>query len=388
VPAEIKGQWFVDVSIGGISLDFEAVTSLIVVEESGNMCPTFELTASIRGLDILKNKLHADSDVVIRLGPSSQTSFQYAFEIVDLPDIPALRAKNEHLVKLSGIRKGYRKYYYDTWIKSYADTVSTEVIDEICSWVFGKSATLSHASKDSMTWINPAMSFREFVDHLWIHGYKDATSLFVPAIDLSNFIIYTDVIWRLNAGRSNAILTYAHGGTKDSRTFEYTSPMLNESTGFLGAYAGAGRSVGEWDLTGQTHTKQQITAGTATAQRVPTISPYQRRFPLRHLDKDNVHENFNVAYLQNQTNLARFSQVGGNVMLPNQITVGDTKRSISLLDKVTFLLENPESEGGKSNQSDTFFSGDYIVTKISRAYGDSSYYERIYFCRDGFGQVA
>ena len=384
----VDGQWYLDVSIDGKSFGIEDVTSLVVVEEVGNLAPTFELTASIKGLDILKKSLHTDSEVIIKLGPSPNEAFQYAFKLFELPAVPGMRSHYEHLATISGIRAGMEKYFYDTWVKSYADMPSTEVIDTITTFAFGKSATISHASNDKMTWINPGIPFRDFLDFLWMRGYRQDDSLYVPAIDLSGFLIYTDVIWRLKSGSPDLILTHAHsGGSNDPKVLEYTSPMLHQNTGFLGAYAGSGRKMGEWDLQGGTHKELTYKGKKAVANLAPVLSPYERRFAPGLYDEDNVHEKFNEGWLQNQTNLAFFSQVGGSVMIPNKSTAGDVEKRGSLLGKVTFLLENPDSQTEPTGESDTFFSGDYIISKIVRAYADSSYYEKYHFCREGFQQV-
>jgi len=383
---EITNQLYLDVSIGGTEVNFDAVTELIIVEEPGNVFPSFKLNLVLTDYTIISEKLNVGQEVQIQIGPNRDESFRYKFDPVKVEVSPGVRARHEYLVKITGLLAGADKYFNSRVVGSY-DGLSTDVIKNMASVYVNTAATpvVATSSADSMKWISWGLSPRAFVDHLWMHGYKEG-SLFVPAITVDGVFRYIDVIDRIHNGISSISLA-EHGSESSSSDFTFTAPYVSDSSGFLNAWTAQGKSQAVWDLEQGVYTETDPQSVEGKTKVQSTHTRMQNRMPTAHYTASNQHKDYHKARLSNMKGLTQFSRVGGSVVIADRTTLGAVKRTISPLDKASLFFQDPNVSEIPSAKSDPFLSGEYILTRIVRGYSHSGYYERIHFCREGHRQI-
>ena len=382
---EVKGQYFLDVKIGGKPLNFDAVHELLIIEEAGNFFPTFKLDMELAEYEILKDKLHYDSKIDIYLGPTRDASMRSSFRMTRIEDYPGAKDPRQHIIRLTGVYDGYDKYFHSRVLLS-DDNSSLDVIKTLVSLYLGTTAIFRGTTSDEMKWISWGLSPRAFIDHLWLHGYNEG-SLFVPTITMDGVFRMYDIIDVLNSGSPKLRLVPVEAQFDDPRKFMYNQPRIVDSSGLLNSWMGGGREIDQWDLKEGDHTQISPNDDKGSTKQQSDFGVFEKRFPQVHYDPDNVHENFHKAHTTNLRNLAKFSRSQVSVVLPGRITAGDTRPVLAPLDKVLFTLENPDGDKAIDGQADPYFSGEYVVSKIHRAYVNQAYNERIYCCREGHGYL-
>jgi len=385
----IEGQWQGSVKVGERSLAIDEIVSLLVVEDAGNLLPTFRLSFSTADPELTEYELSENSLVQISFGTDSQNQQLYdkfkptKFEVHMNP-----RANGEYIAEVVGILDRH-KFLSDASIRAFAGNSSSvmKIIAQEC--LVGdleSDPIISNTSSDSMTWLQYNITPKEMVQQLWMHGYFDDNVLMVPAITSSGQLIYSDLISKLrNRTSYDWVFMEGEGGDDDSQIVTIKEPFCTSSSGFLNHWAGNERFLNEWNFVSgvQKELRHEVesTLSDAVSLSPRTKEDYNRYFPDEFYVPENMHSRFHEAKLRNLINLAIFS-----LAKVKTSSVGIRKPKMKILDSAMLLTQRPSSSQGSESPSfaSAFYSGKYIITRIGKSLSAGQYSESYELCRDGF----
>lgn len=384
----IENQWVMTVTMDDVVVSAPEVTELFVVEEAGNVLPTFSLTFETDNPRLSDKKLLENAQARISFGPDlehkSETQYFRPTKVTVLKNFRSLGYDN---VQILGILD-QQSYISHSEIRVF-DKTSVQAMQDIAgNHLMGYDGVSS--SEDRMKWLQPNITPKSMIDHLWSHGRVSGSSVLVPAIGADGILVCRDLVHELEAKKSRWLMT-EYASQIDDQTIVVSAPVIVSNSGFLNNWVGNERRGYELDLVRQTQREiiADFTGVTGTGvNTVPrsalSLGLYRRFFPEMPFDEDNQHQYFNDSYIQNLVNLALFSLVTVSV------STTTTFRPVRLLDTVLYMVPMPQekTEGGivRGNpvSASQFFSGKYVVTKRMRGIKAGQYSESFSLNRAGF----
>ena len=399
MPSGIQDSWYASVRIGGIETLTEEMGNLTMVERLGNVWPYFELRLKVANPILIDNFLHTEHDIEVVMGPTFNKAQAIKLRPTKIDVVDDLEDGTTKAVTFTGLLSGFTDYLYTTKVRAFKNQTTGQIIS---STLVGDLIPNVEATDDLMTWLQWNITDKAMVDHLWLHSRALTDGgLMVPAIQWDSIFSYLDVEKELqDADPSIIFQPYEVGDDQLDRRVQYSSKYSTMSTGYQNRWAASGRVQSVWDTAKDSVSEIQQVPARSGFNVYPTVQGYSKRLQ-QGRENDNVYEGFNDSRLNNLTRMAQFGYVDVVVNTSDRVSIGreivrlSPGRKARLLTSRTALgrrdLRSFEgSDKGAQDlprESDSLYSGDYLITEIRRVLTNRSYNEVFVLGRPGVQNI-
>jgi len=350
----VEGQYQFKFDIGSSQdvIKEGELETFTLIEEAGNVLPSFDLVFQT-----------SDDAVLADLNEGNKLNVTFG------RDIDGAILSSLFITKSSVVRVGDQKYrvacvgLYDA--PKYVTVKQMEISEEksayeIIQMVGGRHFRVDinrGPSDDKQYWIQPSITDKQMVNHLWMHSYLGGsfTSIAITSEgemrvrDMKKLAGSGKVFEYSNRGDAKNILIY-------DGDYEYVS-----NSGFLNHILGYGREKILHALEKGNYSEKIVEAVSpmlASSGSHNKTSVSEPRYDIHQVQaEDNVDQNYWEAFIQNLVNLATFSSHAIRLNVTNQF------HTVKALDLVYFKDDPPQRPKEEASE---FFTGLYVVTKVSR----------------------
>jgi len=370
----IDGKYIFKFSIGDKE-DFimpNELRGFTMVENAGNILPTFEMTFE-----------SADETILSYLNEGNPIKVSFGRSADDMVDVELMK------VVLEVGHMGDLKYTFRIvgimnsmgYLSSSNKFISTnksgvETINEIVSKYFKFVSNISK-SEDSQIWINPSLPDRNFVNELWLHSYK-SNSFIATGITSGGEFVLSDIKTLVSTPYKWRFISEVKDTKKDV-TFD-GDIIYKSDTGFINKWMGYGREQILFDLDngGSQVILEDPTPFLSLIDKVDRNASVESRLANSGFLNENVHLNYWNAYLRNLIHLATFSTTSTVVSFPNEF------KPIKILDLVMLMDESIQPNKQSSSEN---LSGLFLTSKIVRTLSNNNLSTVVYLNRESLNSI-
>lgn len=369
----VEGQYIVSFTLGRYS-DFISESDLlkfVMIEECGNVLPTFELVFYIRD-DRYLGLLTETNALKVSFGKTQENLVDTQLNISNLEAVG--HGSSKRTVVINGFITN-TAYIYNTQINITEKISAIEALSELATANNFIPKFNVEKSSDSQYWVQANVSAKRFANDLWLHS--DIPDSFCGlAIGSDNSFIVKDIKklisedykWRFTLS------------SNESNDIPYDTDLtVSSQSGLINYWAGYGQNKLIFDLENEDFrfVSQEAKPVIALTKEIARKSGIEKRYMNTGMQNENVHVNYWQAALRNITNLVIF----GSIRV--RLSFRDTYKDIKPLDLVLFN----ESDIANPSLSTEFHSGLYIVSKVSRQIQNRQYVTTVDLNRESFNQV-
>jgi hypothetical protein len=342
-----------------------------IIEESGNVLPSFELVFKVKDEKIL-SYLNEGTDFKVTYGRDTDSTTDSMLMVLNKSY--SRQGKDSRVLRATGLYAA-PNYISGSGLKITTPLSSVEVMKQVVSKYFKPVFNLE-VSNDVQTWIQHNVSDKTFVNELWLRSYVEGSFL-ACGISSSGEFILKDIRqdlqnkhdWRFTSSPTlkNDILYDGDFGIEDS-------------SGFLNNWMGYGRERMVYNLeTGENElTTEEMLPILSLTKKLSRRAGIEERFASSATRNDNVHRYYWASYLNNLMKLVMMSAI------KVKIGFGNKDVPIKILDKV---MLNDDSVGAFGNEASEFHSGLYYVSKVVRTLQNRQVYTICEMCRESLGNI-
>jgi len=364
---EVQGQILLRFSVADYT-DFIQESDLsvfLMIEESGNLLPTFQLSFYTLFEDII-SYLHEGNEFIVSFGKDRNSLIDVPLHITKL--IFHKSGRNKFYIRVNGVMKSIA-YVTETHQRSIKGS-GIEVIKKIVSEYFIYPQSNLQKSDDSQVWLQPNITDKKFVNELWLHSYIPNSFIAVGISSDGYFIVKDikadlaeDVKWRFGAN------------------IPYDSDYVVEvDSGFINAWMGYGKELQVYDLEkGEENLIKEIPNPIIAQTLHMPRTNISSRFGGSEIQTGNQHTNYYKAYYQNLSQLASFNTVRLTVSYVNSFL------NMRVLDRVHFKDIDIQDTG--IARASEIISGYYYIQKISRNIANRQIATVVTLCRESLNQI-
>lgn len=348
---DIKGQFRFVFSIGEFDdfLSSEQVETFTVIEEVGNVLPSFRLEIKLIEEDVIK-VFNEGNVLKVSYGRDQDHMRSCELRVLRMDTYPD--GDDFRRVLLSGLVDAVG-WLNTSYCRYYQNKTSLDVIQEVGGEYFDVVLN-GNTARDTMTWLQPGITNKRFINEVWLHSNIPDTVPLVGITADKRFIIRTtrqlkEIDWRL-----------VYSGLNGTTDIPYQSNYHVEvRSGFMNSWYGYGRDkkLFDWEMGNTVFENQQAEVFLAQARTLNRSSGVKTRFDNASFINDNVHDNYWAAFMRNLSYLVS----GSSVKL--MVRVVDYYFDVDILDSVIFLDRRQDD---KKEEVIEFFSGRYVVGKVVR----------------------
>lgn len=374
----VDGQFIVQVKIGNNAefIERDDFLGLTIIEEAGNVLPTFSLTFK-----------STDEDIISQLNENNLIELKMGRDLQSLQDIELSTTKLKTQKEGADFR-----IYEATGFASEIDYITEHTLN-ITDNVSGVEAALEVANKsfkrvtsnitksaDKQVWIQHNITGKRFVSNCLMHA--DVSNSF-PAFALTaeGEFILKDVNKLLSAG---GIAPYDWRLVKEPTKRLIDIPFdsdyqITSKAGFINNWMGYGRETIVYDLiTGKTevvHEEPEVVL--SLSKEVDKSSSISERYAGTQVQSDNVHGKYWESYNHNLMSLSNLSKVDVMTSFSNNYYPVKPLDLIMLNDKST----------SNENVAGEYTSGIYIASKVVRQIEADMMVTTLVLNREAFNRV-
>lgn len=360
----INDQVYFVFSIGEFTdfLAFEQVVSFSIIEEAGNVLPSFLLEMELIEEKVIQ-AFNEGNPLKVKYGRDKEHMKVSTLRILRLDTHPLGNDKRMVLIKGFMDNMGWLN---TTHCRIFPNKTAIEVMQEVAGTCFPLIETNGLTSQDRMTWIQPNISNKRFINEVWMHTNLPNTTPVVAISMEGKFIVKAlnqldKVDWYLTCGDlldKEKFIPYQGGYSLESRS------------GFFNSWFGYGRhkKLFNWEAGNTVFSDQDVKVFLAQARTLNRQAETKPRYDNASFLNDNVHPAYWDAFLRNMSYLTSGSSVKLTCRVVNYYF------DIAVLDSVIFL---DRIQGVGANQSkleaQKFVSGRYVVSKVVRNISNRSF---------------
>ncbi len=348
---DIKGQFRFVFSIGEFDdfLSSEQVETFTVIEEVGNVLPSFRLEIKLIEEDVIQ-VFNEGNVLKVSYGRDQDHMRSCALRVLRMDTYPD--GDDFRRVLLSGLVDAIG-WLNTSYCRYYQNKTSLEVIQEVGGEYFNVVLN-GNTARDTMTWLQSGTTNKRFINEVWLHSNIPDTVPLVGITADKRFIVRTasqlkEIDWRL-----------VYSGLNGPTDIPYQSNYHVEvRSGFMNSWYGYGRDkkLFDWEMGNTVFENQQADVFLAQARTLNRSSDVKTRFDNASFINDNVHDNYWSAFMRNLSYLV----TGSSVKM--MVRVVDYYFDVDILDSVIFLDRRQDN---KKEEVIEFFSGRYVVGKVVR----------------------
>lgn len=365
-----EGQFIASFKVDDTEIvSLNTLERFLIVEEAGNVLPTFELIFRVIDTSIL-GLIHEDMTIDVAIGRDK-------LEIQNIKLKPVkkdVHQENEisHLVSISGVYDALG--YINNPVIHISDKSSAiQVIKETASKYFKVKMDVEK-STDIQHWVQPNESDKDFINHLWSHCDLGEDNFPVLGITSEGeFILRTIDSVLKEKPRWN----FSLGDEKDAILFD-PDYQIKSISGLANAWKGYDRSMIIEDLdTGKSYiSKSKTTNKLSSTKKTEKSSDVKDKVSRSKYINTNTHKRFNESYANNLANAVVYSS--------NTITLNI---SSAFYPFKIFDLARWKDGLGKSKQSSESYSGSWVISKVARIISRGSLITSVVLCRESMNHV-
>lgn len=363
---EARGQYFFKFSLGD-KTDFineDDFNGLTVIEEAGNLLPTFEISFATNDETILP-LLNEGNSLLVTMGK----------DIASLKDIPismtsiaTSAAGGKMNIHATGIYSAI-PYMVNSKLLITEPLSSVEVMKNLVKGVFKFDSNIDKSS-DVQRWVQYNISDRKLISEMWLHSHIPKSFLALGISTDGRFIV-RDVAKDLE---SNFRWRFTNSG-KEENDIEIEGDLaFQTNTGLVNAWAGYAREklVYTMEAGSEECSKDQVEPIMAMTSKMGRVGGDITRFSSSAMINDNTHENYWKAHIKNISSLSSFNNVIGTATFTNRFV------PIRVLDLVMLQDEDLKINGLSSQQK----SGLFYVGRVARTLSKRSFSTTVKLCRE------
>ncbi len=367
----VEGQYLLSFSIGGLSdfLEEEDVIDFFLIEDAGNVLPTFELKFTAR-LPLVISKFNEGNVLSISFGVTKDAMVTSRLIIFRVNLSRA--GKGAYTLVVRGTYDAVA-YISDPKMVIHDELSAIETIIAIVSEHFTPDIE-PLISDDKQYWIQPSTTDKKMVSDLWLRTELPES---FPLVGITSDGIFRLRDAKIEAGKEPAfVFSYDPQGSNEvGIDGDYS---VDSNSGFLNLWLGYGHDkliymLEEGEFERITEDSDTILA---LAKNLNRKSSTEKRIAQIGTLGENVHEKYWSAYMRNMMNLALFSSTKMTVSFTNVLL------PIKVLDLVMVKDDKPNRE-----EAADFYSGLYFVSKVSRSFGAKQFITVVEVCRECFSDT-
>lgn len=376
----ISGQYYCQFDINNSTsddfidfIDEEDLLSFTLIEEAGNILPTFELSFLTDDEDIFP-LLNEGNDLEVKLGLTYNDSVSIALAVLKLDSIP--QGNNFRMIVVSGVLS---QIVYLTnpnlQITTKQSGIEAMIATAKKSFTIDKFSNITN-SLDSQLWIQRNQSDRSFINTIWLHANLQPS---FPAIGITsqNTFIIKDIKkdllapyrWRFTNKVINSNDIYYDG-----------DPKITSNTGFINTWTGYGKQKLQYNIDDALDTSIQTIGQPVMAltNQLARRSGVTKLFDGVGVVNTNVDPNYWQTYLYNLTYLSLFSAVQLDLSFTNKFT------PIQILDQVMYKDKSVSTPTTATSQ---FNTGKYYVSRVARTISAKNLNTVVTLCRESLNRI-
>lgn len=349
---QVEGQYYLRFSMEAREDLFSEAefNTFNLIEEAGNLLPTFELVVTLSDETIL-GLLSESNSIEVSYGLNPTEAWTAFLTIARVDTLPV--GKDQRRVVITGLRDNL-EYVNRTSSRIFRGNASS-VLEKVLAKHFHVDMDLE--TDDNQSWIQLGTSNRSFVHQLWLHSFIEG-SVPVLGITADGWAIVRDL--RKLASKSPTWKFTPNAESGDNDITYSGDPLIELHQGIMNSWYGNPRTNLQVDTT--TGILSMDTPDPAlllnNGQRDYLPIP---RFNNTRAVSDNVHPRYWSAYNSNLSRLAMASSVKVKVKFDRGF------REVTILDTVAF-----SGEGSDDPQAAQALSGNHLVTKVVRTISSKS----------------
>lgn len=352
-----EGQFVCSISIDGIDEEFmghDDLDLLKIVEEAGNVLPTFALSFETYLEDVM-SKMNDGAIIKVSMGLDIEHMEDYELSVSKFTS----EVVGNSVIKISCIGFASKINYITDQPMQITDSKSgIEAAIEAASNNFNVDSNITK-SKDKMKWIQYSITDKKFVGDCLLHSYIP-DSFVASAITASGKYIIRDVKKYIKSLSGS----YDWKFTKDSDGKDNTIVIegglnITSKSGFINNWTGYNKIMNGIDITAKD--TSEITSSDAQvllslASEIDKAKTIKDRFAGTRIISDNVHEKYFDSYESNLKGLAALSRLGIPVSFSNEF------RSIEPLQIAMYSQPSTNNE----DEASEYVTGLYIISNVTK----------------------
>lgn len=368
----VDGQYYYRFNIGGFEdfIDNDDFDSFTLIEEAGNMLPTWKISFKT-----------SDPDVPKVWNEGNDLEVSYGIDQDNLVDAKLLITKST----ISGA--GDQKYQITGLgiysAINYITKAKTLISDKKSGVAIVKDVAAKHflcdfnidVSEDSQYWIQPNITDKKYIDNVCLHSYlsKSFIGTGITSDGTFRLLDISQVISEPYAFK------FTNTSEEDGKDISYSSnPELISNSGFINCWVGYGRekpvyTIEDDSLNKYLETSEPLMVLSNTFARNSSV---EKRNAAIGMENDNTHSKYWQAALKNVQGLSLFSS-------QNLTLTYDSFNTIKVFDLVMFkkgLLDN-------DNEASEYESGLYLVGLVSRTVSANKFSTTVSLFREGMSSI-
>jgi hypothetical protein len=373
----VDGQFLLQVTIGG-NIDFlgrEDFYGLTIVEEAGNVLPTFSLT------------FKSDNEKLIQsMNEGNQLELKFGKTFDSLKDIQLTTTKLK-LMKEGAEFRIYEAtgfcaevdYVTEHELAVVSQKSGIEAVIETAGNFFAQVNANIQKSNGKQSWIRHNISGKAFVNKCAMHSDL-GTSFPMIAITAENEFILKDFETATAGGGLDYDWRFTKNLIDPARDILFDSDYLHTSkAGFVNSWIGYGRETIAYDVvSGESQIVfEQPETVLALAKELDKATSITERYGGTQILSDNVHENYWNAYNHNLIQLANLSKIDC------LLSFTDEYYEIKPLDLIMFNDKATE----ETSAAGEYTSGLYLCSKVVRKIESDRLLTTVMLNREAFNSV-
>ena len=370
----VSGQYVLNFSLAD-QTDFIQEADLIaftLIEDAGNSLPTYSLSFETTNEDIL-HYMNERNTLFVSYGRDNNSliTTKLAIGTVQI----SRNGNDKRQISIAGTYSAL-PYQGDSKISISSNKSGIAVIKDVVSPYFKKIDSNISKSNDSQRWIQYNITDRKFVFDIWPHCHIP-NSFISMGITSSGTCVLKDIKKSFNDNPKWKLCILPSNKKDDILTDG--NAHVSFSSGLVNTWLGYDREDLTYTLeddVGKFHL-EQAGVGLANTKNVSKDPNITKRFNTTNIINDNVHAEYWSAYKRNLSYLAQYSS------LKLGVTFSNTFYPIQLLDLVMYS----EDALGASNQSASYHTGLYLVSKVSRTVANRNIRTLVHLVRESPNQV-
>lgn len=364
----VKGQWKANIKIEGYEPEPNAIASILVIEEAGNVLPVLEITLRATKPELFEY-INKSSKLSLLLCKDDDTPELYSeFNIVKNNNLP--ESPGTHKMVIRAILDA-NDYLFEQVITSYEGNATYAIEQALLANNF--KPKVNYNSSDKQIWLRPNMTTQKFINDILLHTYADDKSTFSVGIHHNREVIITDLYQELINAKPENLMAPMEG---KGYLYRRIQPVRNNFA-FYDALTRAGKSSLNFDQIKGQYEALICEQDKITTSELPTVGNFQRLSQLNYMN-DNTHENYHKASLTQPSNLSKLQNFQTLVEFGNQYL------DLKLLDAYTVIFPQDDITNLLCNET---YSGKWVITKVIRLIEGNQLYTTAEISREGINKV-
>jgi hypothetical protein len=367
MPFGIDGQYSLSLSISS-KKDFvkkEDFVELTIIEEAGNVLPTFILMFSSTDEDILR-LLHEGNVLKCQFGRDNNSLKDISLSVNKIKT--SEEGSDKRVYEVSGFA-GNINYITDHFLNISDKKSGIEVALETAKKSFSKVSSNITKSFDKQNWIQHNISDKVFINDCYSH-----------AITADGTFILKDILKDIDRPFTNQYDWKLTKEAKLNKEITYDADYIIENqSGLINNWLGYGRKlIIDNAVTGvQTELFEKPKTVLSLSKDVPKDTTIDSRYGGEHILSENMHEKYHSAYNHNAIGLSNLSKVEQVISFSNYYY------PVKPLDLIMFSAPSTELDSQSSEQ----VSGLYIASKVARTIQSDRMVTTLLLNREAFNKV-